>query len=212
MELSLQKIKANYLEPSKIEASDIWDEYVNFEHENILITAPSGTGKTSLFNILYLKHFDSSGDYFINGTSCQKLNDKDISKLRESSISVVFQDLRLFDDLSLIDNLLLKNDLTHHYSLEEIKSLIVQVGLKEQMYQKTKTLSFGQKQRAAVIRALCQPFEWLILDEPFSHLDSNNIAIIRSLILKELEKRSANIILLSLEDHYDFPFDKKYAL
>ena len=74
------------------------------------------------------------------------------------------------------------------------------------------TLSLGQRQRAAVIRALCQPFSFLLLDEPFSHLDNSNIKIIVEILNKELEERQAAVIITALDDLPFFEFDKTINL
>jgi ABC-type multidrug transport system ATPase subunit len=75
-----------------------------------------------------------------------------------------------------------------------------------------KTLSLGQRQRVAIIRALCQPFDFLLMDEPFSHLDDDNIAILTELIGSEVEKQKAGMILTSLGSEYNFTYDTIYQL
>jgi putative ABC transport system ATP-binding protein len=87
-----------------------------------------------------------------------------------------------------------------------------QLGMSAQLNQKTKTLSYGQKQRLAIIRALCQPFEFLLLDEPFSHLDNTNINIAWQLIQTEAKKQNAGIILTSLGNNYQLDFDQTKML
>ncbi len=66
----------------------------------------------------------------------------------------------------------------------------------------------GQQQRVAIIRSLCQPFDFLLLDEPFSHLDKENIKIISKIINEEIKKQNASIILTSLDNEYFFDYDK----
>ena len=209
MILLLQNSKPNHIHTDQ---SDIWLNTVSFENENILISAPSGTGKTSIFNILYLKDNQFEGSYLIDGTTSNELDDTAISNLRTNKISAIFQDLKLFEELSLLDNILLKNQLTGHYSKDQINQLIDQLGLKEQTHQSVKTLSYGQRQRVCFIRALCQPFDYIIMDEPFSHLDTANIKVMTEILKEELEYRNANMILLSLEQDYGLSFHKTYHL
>ena len=70
------------------------------------------------------------------------------------------------------------------------------------------TLSLGQKQRVSIIRSLCQPFDFLLLDEPFSHLDESNIEILSSIIHQELDNQNAGFIMTTLNNEYLFKYDK----
>ena len=74
------------------------------------------------------------------------------------------------------------------------------------------TLSLGQRQRTALIRALCQPFKFLLLDEPFSHLDEVNTAILVDIIEEELKDRGAGLLVTSLGGNEYFRYDKKLDL
>jgi putative ABC transport system ATP-binding protein len=93
MILLLQNSKPNHIHTDQ---SDIWLNTVSFENENILISAPSGTGKTSIFNILYLNDNHFEGSYLIDGITSNELDDTAISNLRTNGISAIFQDLKLF--------------------------------------------------------------------------------------------------------------------
>ena len=76
----------------------------------------------------------------------------------------------------------------------------------------SRLLSQGEKQRVAIVRALCQPFSWLILDEPFSHLDTKTARAAARLIAEQAAARNAGIISLQLEDDDFFPYSKKWQL
>jgi ABC-type lipoprotein export system ATPase subunit len=73
-------------------------------------------------------------------------------------------------------------------------------------------LSMGQQQRVAIVRALLQPFEWLILDEPFSHLDTENSQRALDLINKRSDELKAGFVLTTLGDDYNFSFDHELKL
>ena len=73
-------------------------------------------------------------------------------------------------------------------------------------------MSFGQQQRVAFIRALCQPFDFIFLDEPISHLDEENGHILSSILLKEAENREAGVIVTSIGKHLDIRYDKVLRL
>ena len=79
-----------------------------------------------------------------------------------------FQDLRIFTELSALENVQLKNNLTGCKKKKEILSFFEQLGIADKINVKAGKLSFGQQQRVAFIRALCQPFDFLFLDEPIS--------------------------------------------
>ena len=119
---------------------------------------------------------------------------------------------RLFPTLTAFENIILKNKLTHYKTEDQINSLIERVGLSHKRDSLVQTLSLGQRQRIALLRALCQPFELLLLDEPFSHLDDNNTAILREIIEEELQARNASLLLTSLEDNNFFHYNKKLNL
>lgn len=209
MILSLQKISPVFL---KSDSSDVWNKAIEFQDQNILITAPSGTGKTSLFNILYLIDQNFEGQYALNEKEAKTHTKTEIASIRKNKISAVFQNYHGFDELSLMENIEIKNQLTNYFNASEIERLLGLLGLADKKDQITANLSYGQRQRLSFLCALCQPFKWLIMDEPFSHLDTLNIKIIHSILVEELKQRNANMILLSLEQDYQLPFDKTYQL
>ena len=128
------------------------------------------------------------------------------SQLRQQSLSVVFQDLRLFPQLTVLENIELKAKLTNAVSRDEIKVMTEKLGIAEKLNVQCKILSLGQQQRVAIIRALVQPFKFLLMDEPFSHLDQKNIELASELIDEACRKNSAGIILTSLGEKYLFNY------
>jgi ABC-type nitrate/sulfonate/bicarbonate transport system ATPase subunit len=111
-----------------------------------------------------------------------------------------------------MENILLKNKITEYKSQKELDRMIEQSGLNDRKNEKTGRLSFGQQQRIAIIRALCQPFDFILLDEPFSHLDEQNIEIMTGLITDELQRRNAGMLLCSLGHGYLFDYNEKYKV
>tara|TARA_B100001939_G_C16927567_1_gene612417 strand:- start:422 stop:1024 length:603 start_codon:yes stop_codon:yes gene_type:complete len=180
---------------SEISKSDIYlkDEVVFEREKSYLIKANSGKGKSSLLNFLYGNNTNFDGNIQYDLAS-----EKNFFNFRQSKISYVFQDLKLFPDLTLFENIQLKNSLTNFKTKKEIEILINRVSLDHKKNTQVSKLSWGQKQRVAIIRALCQPFEFILLDEPFSHLDNHNIKIIADILKKEIEKQKAGLIMTSL--------------
>ena len=197
MTIRLNNIKPSYMSDSEISESDIYlQESVLFEKgRKYLIRANSGHGKSSLLNIIYGSNANFDGNINYDGSS-----NHNTFSFRESKISYVFQDLKLFPDLTIFENIQLKNGLTNNKSVEEIDHLIDQVLLSHKRDNLVRNLSLGQKQRVAIIRALCQPFEFLLMDEPFSHLDRENTAKAAVLIAEECTKRNAGFILTDLDE------------
>ncbi len=195
---------------SEISDSDIYlSEKVIFEDEKkYLIKANSGQGKTSVLNFIYRSNanFEGKINYEPNPEN------ENVFKLRIDKISYVFQDFKLFDNLTVFENIQLKNKLTNFKSETEINNLIDKVGLSHKRNSLVKKISLGQKQRVAIIRALCQPFHFFLLDEPFSHLDKSNIKILSDIIKEEIKQQKSGLIIASLDDEYFFEYDKIFKL
>lgn len=194
----------------EIPSSDIYlqPEVIFEQGQRYLIRAQSGQGKTSLLNFIYGASFSYDGKITYN----EVFNKKEVLRYRIDKLSYVYQDLRLFPTLTAFENIILKNKLTHYKTEAQINSLIERVGLSHKRDTLVQTLSLGQRQRIALLRALCQPFEVLLLDEPFSHLDDSNTTILREIIEEELQARNASLLLTSLEDNNFFQYNKKLNL
>jgi putative ABC transport system ATP-binding protein len=120
----------------------------------------------------------------------------ELALLRQQNISIIFQDLRLFPNLTARENIELNRVLQQPlYESNVIDTMAEQLGIASILNQKASLCSYGEQQRIAIIRALMQPFNWLLMDEPFSHLDRNNIDKATVLIEAECKKRNAGFIL-----------------
>ena len=95
---------------------------------------------------------------------------------------------------------------------KEILSLFERLGITDKLHVKAGKLSFGQQQRVAFIRALCQPFDFIFLDEPISHLDDENSRIMGELIIAEAEMQSAGVIVTSIGKHIELPYNRVLQL
>jgi len=194
-------------------SDSIWNaDFTIQTGEKILLNAASGKGKTTFTHLLMGIRSDFSGDIFFNGKKTKLMKLDDWVLIRKNKIAVVYQDLQLFPELTAFENVIVKNQLTQFLTINEIEFLFEQVGLIDKRKQITATLSMGQKQRVAIIRALCQPFEWLILDEPFSHLDNENRNICFKIISERCALNNAGMILTSLDEMDISDFDKQLKL
>jgi putative ABC transport system ATP-binding protein len=86
------------------------------------------------------------------------------------------------------------------------------LGVTHILNQRAGICSYGEQQRIAIIRSLVQPFSWLIMDEPFSHLDNSNALKAAALINEECRKRNAGLVITDLEDDTHFPYTEQYQL
>ncbi len=194
-------------EPLKNEthaSHSVWNSCFELKNDIFyILNASSGKGKSTFSNIIYGLRHDFSGQVFFDSDEINRLDINDWSSLRNDKISAVFQSLELFPNLTVMENIEVKNSLTNSKTDEEIKGMLQHLGIEKQMHQKVANLSMGQQQRVAIIRALCQPFKWLLLDEPFSHLDNDNIKKALELIHKEVNKNNAGTILTTLGSDYN---------
>jgi len=114
--------------------------------------------------------------------------------------------------LTALENVLLKNRLNDYKKKKEIIALFEAIGIPDKINEKAGMLSFGQQQRVAFIRSLCQPFDFIFLDEPISHLDDENSAIMSQLLMEETEKQGAGVIVTSIGKHLELPYDETLRL
>ena len=172
-----------------------------------LVEAVSGAGKTSLCSYLYGMRSDYLGDVLFDGCNIRSLSRAAWGDVRRRSLSVLFQDLRLFEELTVEENIALKNDLTHFQTAERIGELLEEAGLAEKRTTPVGRLSFGQQQRVAFVRALCQPFDFMLLDEPVSHLDAANGRILARLLTDEARRQGAGVLVTSVGSRLEMSYD-----
>lgn len=203
MLIELNNLKPQYMSESEVAGSDIYlQPSVRFEQgRRYMVCARSGHGKTSLLNFIYgsSSHYDGTV-YFHN-------DDSTPLERRRRKLSYLFQDLRLFPELTALENILIKNNLTEFKSTAQIEAMLDRVLAPEKKHQPVATLSLGQRQRVAAVRALCQPFEFLLMDEPFSHIDHESAQAVAALVLSEVEAQGAGLIVTALDPIDLFPFD-----
>ena len=134
------------------------------------------------------------------------------NELRTRVLSFMFQDLGLFPQLTAMENVQLKNRLTGFKSDAEIEAMLDALLPEGKKHQPVATLSLGQRQRVAAVRALCQPFKFILMDEPFSHIDSENARCVADMVMGEVGRQGAGLIVTALDAIDYFPFDVTYNL
>lgn len=193
--------------------TQIWERHLSFEKgRNYKVYAPSGKGKSTFINILYGLRKDYTGEVLIDEKNIQSFSDNEWAQYRQDRISIIFQDLRLFLNLSALDNIKVKSVLHKEVTHDHIKSMAEFLGVDSLLDKPASILSYGERQRIAIIRSLVQPFDMLLLDEPFSHLDKENSKLAADLISIEVKKRNAGMIVSSLGHEDGFLYDEEFRL
>lgn len=213
MNIHLDQLMPIPLKSRDLSHSKIWQQQIEFRKGvQYQIQAPSGTGKSTFIQILYGNRTDYEGAFYWDDQLAADLGINDWASLRKNKLSIVFQDLRLFLDLTAEENLKLKFHLDSALSWKEVEEMISALGVDHLIHQKAQFLSFGERQRFAIIRALIQPYDWLLLDEPFSHLDKDNAHKAAQLIQQQNEKRSAGMLVAGLNEDDYFPYHETVNL
>lgn len=189
--------------------SDVWRQRVTFEKgRTYLVEAMSGTGKSTLCSYILGYRHDYTGTLAFDQTDTRTLTIPQWVDIRQRSISHLFQELRLFPELTALENVQIKNDLTAFQPLERITEWFGRLGIPDKINARLGLMSFGQQQRVAMIRALCQPADFLIVDEPISHLDDHNSAVMAEIMMEEARRQGAGVIVTSIGKHMQLDYDK----
>ncbi len=193
--------------------SDVWLQDVRLERgKRYLISAESGTGKSSMCSYIYGYRQDYSGTIAFDGKDIRSLTIDQWCDIRQRHIAYLPQDMRLFGELTAMENVELKNRLTGFKTSEDIKRLFDTLGIADKLDSLASKLSIGQQQRVAIIRTLCQPFDFILLDEPVSHLDEENNRIVARLITDEAQRQGAGVIATSVGNHLKMDVDNTFNL
>ena len=214
MNLILDNVIPNPLKDTQFNKQSFWNnpkiELICGDKYEII--ANSGKGKTSFLDILYGKRRDFDGNFVIDNYSSKEFSSNLWSEYRKTKLSYVFQGLNLFPNLTAFENIQVKNRLTNSLSIEQIEDMAFRLNVHDQLQKQTAKMSFGQKQRIAIIRALSQPFKWLFMDEPFSHIDDKTSETIVNLVIERCESQNAGLIITSLDNRHFFECNHKIFL
>lgn len=177
------------------------------EGEMVSIMGPSGSGKSSLLNILGLLDGMYEGEYLLDGINVADLTEKEQAGLRGEKIGFVFQSFHLLKDLTALDNVkmalilanerkALKQRMGKKEMIEKSQYMLERLGMKEHMNKKASELSGGQQQRVAIARALVNEPSVLLADEPTGALDQKNGETLLEL-LTEIHEDGKSIVIVT---------------
>lgn len=213
MKFRLDNVIPIPLADTPLSEKSLWKKDTDIDCSVLTIAeAPSGTGKTTLLSILYGVRRDYDGRVYMDNDDIRDFSLEKWGEIRREKLSVVFQDLRLFPSLTALQNIQLKNDLNPSVSESEIRAMAEELGVAHRLDAPCGKLSLGQQQRVAIIRAMAQPFSFLLLDEPFSHLDDTNSRKVVEMVMMHCNKNNAGMLMTSLGPSDMFPFTHKISI
>ena len=188
--------------------SEIWNKTVVLQKGRYyLVEANSGNGKSSMLSFIYGFRNDYIGDIYFDNDNVADFKKRQWTLLRNNNIALMWQELRLFPELTAMENVMIKNSITHFQNNEKIKEWFCRLDIEDKMNVKVAKMSYGQQQRVALIRTLCQPFDFLFLDEPVSHIDHNNALIMAQIVKEEVKKQNAALVVTSIGERLDLNYD-----
>lgn len=193
--------------------SDVWNEEITFHKGHYyLLEANSGKGKSTFCSYLIGYRRDFDGNILFDEQNINALTIKNWAEIRTRHVSYLFQELRLFPELTALENVLIKNNMTHFKTKAQILDWFEELGVADKLNVKIGQMSFGQQQRVALIRSLVQPFDFLLADEPISHLDDDNSNVMGQVLLREATHQGAGVIVTSIGKHLALKYDKVVRL
>ena len=193
--------------------SDVWNEKITFRKGHYyLLEANSGKGKSTFCSYLIGYRRDFDGKILFDEQNINALTIKDWAEIRTRHVSYLFQELRLFPELTALENVMMKNNMTHFKTKAQILDWFDELDIADKVNVRIGQMSFGQQQRVALIRSLVQPFDFLLADEPISHLDDDNSNAMAQVLLREATHQGAGVIVTSIGKHLGLKYDKVVRL
>ena len=169
--------------------------------EFVSIMGSSGSGKSTMMNIIGCLDLPTAGQYILNSKDVSKLNNNELANIRNKDIGFVFQNFNLLPRLNALENVILPLLYSGQAPKERInlaKQSLASVGLGERIMHRPNQLSGGQQQRVSIARAIVSSPKIILADEPTGAIDSNTSLEIME-ILKSLNKKGITIIIVTHE-------------
>jgi len=197
--ISLRDVYKNY-EPEGFTVKVLKGINLELKHGDfVAIMGTSGSGKTTLMNIIGLLDTPTSGSYYLDSKEVSRLNDDEMSHLRNKKIGFIFQSFYLIQFSNVLENVLLPAYYSGHDTAKYTKraiQLLEEFGMMDKKKSKPNQLSGGQQQRVAIARALINDPDIILADEPTGQLDSETSLVIMEYI-ENLHKMGKTVILVT---------------
>ena len=188
LKLILSHIQKSYTRPV---LTDVNLEVTNDSY--VTVVGKSGSGKSTILNILGMVEGYDGGEYILNGTKIR--NYMDYARLRLENIGFIFQSYNLIPTLSCKENIMLPTMYNRRYKVQNFEELVELLDIGPLLSQRVATLSGGEKQRVAIARALILDPCLILADEPTGNLDPKNRDLIMGLLRREHEKGRGVILI-----------------
>ena len=167
--------------------------------EFVAIVGQSGSGKSTMMNVLGCLDIPTRGDYFLNGTDVRELTDKELSRIRNKEIGFIFQQYNLIQDLTVLETVelhLVYQGVSADDRREMALAALERVGLAERVKHRPTQMSGGQQQRVAIARAIAANPSIVMADEPTGALDSRTGLEVLA-FLQKLNREGTTVILIT---------------
>ena len=209
MEIHAHSLRPEGLPLNTVEGTVWRDNLVIDTKKNYLLKGTSGRGKSTFLHILCGIRKNYTGRFTVDGKDGRDFTPQDWATLRGGPFGIVFQDLRLLPQLTARQNLDLKSALQDvPTDPVDMESKAQGLGVHPYLDNSCGKLSYGQQQRFAILRALLQPFQFLLLDEPFSHLDPENTKMAVGMVQNICKERGAGMLVSTLSEDYRLDWDE----
>jgi ABC-type lipoprotein export system ATPase subunit len=200
--LEIRSLRHEYRQPdgSRLRVLRL-DSLRAFRGEALAVAGPSGSGKTTLLHILAALVQPSEGEVLFDGRSLRASHPSS-ARWRALSVGYVFQDVNLLPDFSVLENLLIAGEISgvpRAAAQERALSLLRRLGLEGRRHNRPAKLSLGERQRAAVARAVLHAPPLVLADEPTASLDAENARAVTDLLL-ELCGESRSLLIAATHD------------
>ncbi|WP_160670029.1 ABC transporter ATP-binding protein [Clostridium sp. C8-1-8] len=180
-----------------------------------VIMGPSGTGKSTLLNIISMIEPQSDGEYLWKGKSVNDINVGEKALIRRTKLGIIFQEFNLFEELTAYENLDIYLKLTTKFDDKERNNMILtqvdKLGISPILNKRVKFLSGGERQRVTIARCYLNETELILADEPSANIDSDNKEILISSFLQLRESGKA-ILIVTHDDSYKSIADVVYNI
>jgi lipoprotein-releasing system ATP-binding protein len=182
--------------------------------EAAAIMGPSGSGKSTLLYVLGALEPPSSGEVTLDDQNPYALDGKSLAAFRNRQVGFIFQDHCLLPQCSVLDNVLVPTLVGEHdaSAVARARTLAEQVGLGDRLQHRPAALSGGEKQRAAIARALIRQPRLLLCDEPTGNLDADTAARVADLLVALHQQQKTMMIVVTHSDALASRFSKRWRI